>query len=280
MRDVRDIGFLIIGAAKCATTWLQRCLQADPAVYMPGPELHFFSREFEKGIAWYTAQFDCDDRQRLIGEKSNSYIEDPAAALRIREALPEVKFILQMRNPVERAYSDYCMLYRRGEVGKRIEDYLDPRNAAEQRFISNGCYAEQLDRYLQIFPRERFLFLLYENIATMPDCQVYQTRRFLELQEEDFSFAYEQKVKDKTTKVISPALKPYLKPLKPLINPWRSNPAVSAVLAALRREIAHPPLTDELRVRLAGYYEPHNARLQSMVELDLTQWSTNVRQSA
>ena len=280
MRDVGDISFLIIGSAKCATTWLQRCLQADPAVYMPDPELHFFSREFEKGIAWYTAQFDCDDRRRLIGEKSNSYIEDPAAALRIREALPEVKFILQVRNPVERAYSDYCMLFRRGAVGKRIEDYLDPRNAADQRFISNGRYAEQLDRYLQIFPRERFLFLLYENISTKPERQVGQTRRFLELPDDNVSFVRKQKVKDKTTKVISPVLKPYLKPFKPLIRPWRSYSAVSAVLAAFRREIAYPPLTDELRARLVGYYGPHNARLQSMVDLDLTQWSAPVRQSA
>ena len=49
MTRMEDIDFLIIGAAKSATTWLQRSLQADPAVYMPDPELHYFSREYHRG---------------------------------------------------------------------------------------------------------------------------------------------------------------------------------------------------------------------------------------
>ena len=52
-----DIDFLIIGATKSATTWLQKSLQIDPQVAMPDPELHYFSREFDRGDDWYLAQF-------------------------------------------------------------------------------------------------------------------------------------------------------------------------------------------------------------------------------
>src|SRR5882672_5350922 len=56
LMQMNDIDFLIIGATKSATTWLQQCLQQDPSIYMPDPELHYFSREFHRGDKWYLDQ--------------------------------------------------------------------------------------------------------------------------------------------------------------------------------------------------------------------------------
>ena len=72
---MEDIDFLIIGATKSATTWLQKSLQADPLVSMPDPELHYFSREFSRGDDWYLSQFPARDDAFVVGEKSNSYLE-------------------------------------------------------------------------------------------------------------------------------------------------------------------------------------------------------------
>ena len=72
---MEDIDFLIIGATKSATTWLQRSLQADPFVSMPDPELHYFSRAFSRGDDWYLSQFPASDLPLVVGEKSNSYLE-------------------------------------------------------------------------------------------------------------------------------------------------------------------------------------------------------------
>ena len=72
---MEDIDFLIIGATKSATTWLQRSLQADPLVSMPDPELHYFSREYSRGDDWYLSQFAATASPSLSGEKSNSYLE-------------------------------------------------------------------------------------------------------------------------------------------------------------------------------------------------------------
>lgn len=144
--EMGDIKFLIIGATKSATTWLQQSLQLDPQVYMPDPEIHYFSRYSDRGDQWYLDNIKPPSESLLIGEKSNSYLDTPAAAGRIHRSLPNVQLVAQLRNPVERAYSDYCMLHRRGDASADIERYLDPRQGAGGRFLEGGLYFQQLRR--------------------------------------------------------------------------------------------------------------------------------------
>ena len=82
-----NIRFLIFGAAKSATTWLQRSLERSPTISMPSPELHYFSDEYHRGADWYLSQFDFSKPDAIVGEKSNTYLTQPEAAERIREAL-------------------------------------------------------------------------------------------------------------------------------------------------------------------------------------------------
>ena len=136
--QLKDIDFVIIGAAKSATTWLQTQLQSDPSVYMPDPELHYFSREYARGTDWYLSQFAEGRRDKLVGEKSNSYLYVPEAAARLHRDVPQAKLIAQLRHPVERAYSSYCMLYRRGQVGGDIEKYLNPDLGESEQILKSG----------------------------------------------------------------------------------------------------------------------------------------------
>lgn len=272
MIELRDIDFLIIGATKSATTWLQRALQSDPVIYMPDPEIHFFSRAFDRGMDWYLSQFSCADRSRVVGEKSNSYLEEPAAAARISEALPHARLIVQLRNPVERAYSDYCMLYRRGEVSRRIDRYLDPQRASDKRFISSGHYSEQLERFFRFFDRDRLLILLYEDVAAKPEEQINRVRAFLDLPKAQFPDALQAKVKDKTAKRMPPRLLPILKPIKPLVEPLRGTAAFTSVASQLRREISYPVLTDALRAKLTAHFAPFTDSLETMIDHDLSIW--------
>ena len=105
----RQPDFVIVGATKSATTWLQRNLQQHAAVFMPGTETHYFSWYFERGPAWYGAFFAPAAAHQIVGEKSTSYLDHPEAAQRLREALPEVRLILQLRNPIERVWAHYRM---------------------------------------------------------------------------------------------------------------------------------------------------------------------------
>ncbi|OKP70728.1 heparan sulfate glucosamine 3-O-sulfotransferase [Ensifer adhaerens] len=265
--QLSDIDFLIIGAAKSATTWLQQSLQQNPSVYMPDPELHFFSRNFEKGDGWYLGQFSPKPGQSIVGEKSNSYLDEPEAAARIRKALPRARLIAQLRNPVDRAYSDYCMLYRRGEVGTDITRYLDPRLAKGGRFLVSGFYCSQLEAYLDLFPAENLQVLLYEHMRQNPQAHLDTVRDFLQLSLPLHPVV--NKVKDKTVPVVPPKLRRLLQPLKPIAAPLRRNPIVKGLRSMVARELDYVPLPTDLRNRLVEFYAPETERLGALLKQDL-----------
>jgi hypothetical protein len=270
--QIHDINFLIIGATKSATTWLQQSLQQDASVYMPDPELHFFSRNFEKGQDWYLSQFDDRQGRRMVGEKSNSYMDTPEVAGRIKAAVPNVLLIAQLRNPVDRAYSDYCMLYRRGEVGRDVAQYLDPRVANGSRFLSGGLYHQQLRRYLDHFPVEQLKVLLYENIRSAPQDQLNSVRHFLNLTTELQIPPVTKKVKDKTEPVISPGLRHILKPLKPVLAPFRNSGVFKTLRSAIAHETNYSPLSPDLCARMIDFYAPEAEQLGSIIKQDLSPW--------
>ena len=271
---MQDIDFLIIGATKSATTWLQRSLQADPCVSMPDPELHYFSRAYSRGDDWYLSQFAATASTLVAGEKSNSYLESREAADRIAEKLPHVKLVAQLRNPVERAYSDYCMMYRRGEVGRDVERYLDPRNSQGEhaRLVGLGFYGRQLQAYYDRFPSERILVTFYETIGTQPEEHLATVRSFLGLPATPSGSVVRGKVKDKTTPMLRPELRRVLRSLKPVVAPLRNNPYFQKVHSALATEISYSPFPDSSRARLIDHYAADVEALGRLVGRDLSAW--------
>ncbi|MXN67429.1 sulfotransferase [Stappia sp. GBMRC 2046] len=267
-----DIDFLIIGATKSATTWLQKSLQADPNVFMPGPELHFFSREYHRGEDWYLSRFSEATDGQLIGEKSNSYLEDAQAAARISRSLPHAKLVVQLRNPIDRAYSDYCMLYRRGEVGRDIDRYLDPEKPQTARFIGAGEYYHHLQIYFELFPAEQILVTLYETIKTEPERQLETVRTFIGLEPDKSASFMRPKVKDKTTPMLNPRMRRVLRPVKPLVAPMRGNNLFQKVHGALASEMRYEPLPAHLRDALIEYYKSDVEALSRMLGRDLSGW--------
>lgn len=267
-----DIDFIIIGAAKSATTWLQTQLQSDSAVYMPDPELHYFSREYSRGQDWYLSQFSEEGLGRTIGEKSNSYLYAPEAAARLHRDLPQVKLIAQLRNPVERAYSSYCMLFRRGEVGADIESYLDPSLGENLQLLGSGNFASHLQPYIDLFGRERLLILFFEEVLDDPETQMSRVRAHLGLPPRPLAPNGREKVKDKTAPLVSARLRKRLAWMKPIVRPLRSTPAFETVRGLIARKTQYPPLTDELRKRLNEYYGPSIEALEQISGQSLGDW--------
>lgn len=267
-----DINFVIIGAAKSATTWLQRQLQSDPAVYMPDPELHFFSREYSRGKDWYLSQFSEEGFGRTVGEKSNSYLYEPEAAVRLHRHLPHAKLIVQLRNPVERAYSNYCMLFRRGEVGADIGRYIDPSLGENMRFLVAGNFAAHLQSYIDLFGREALLILFFEAVLDDPQTQMSRARAHLGLPPRLLAPDGQEKVKDKTASVVPAELRKRLAWMKPIVSPLRGTYAFQAIRGIIARKPQYPPLTDDLRQRLNDYYSPSIEKLEQMSGRSLSHW--------
>lgn len=270
--EMRDIKFLIIGATKSATTWLQQSLQLDPRVHMPDPEVHYFSRYHDRGDHWYLDNFKPPSEGLVVGEKSNSYLDTPVAAGRIHQSLPNVQLVAQLRNPVERAYSDYCMLHRRGDASADIDRYLDPRQGAGGRFLEGGLYFQQLRRFLDLFPADRMLVLFYEDLKSDAAGQVKDLRRFLDLDENPLFEPVAQRVKDKTKPLVDARLRRLLKPLKPIVAPFRQTKGFEALRSVISDEFKYVPLTGELAARMVEYYAQETEKLGDLLGRDLSHW--------
>ncbi|HUY14108.1 MAG TPA: sulfotransferase [Terriglobia bacterium] len=178
--------FLVIGSAKSGTTTLYEYLQRHPSVFLPAlKEPEFFSKDsvFEKGEAWYKALFAEAGGDQICGEASTTYTRwpnTPDVPARIRDLLPNPKFIYLMRNPVERAYSHYCH-HMRLEVTMTFEEALN-RNSI---YVDCSLYASQIDQYLRFFPKEAFLFLLLDDLVIDPHGVMTKVERFLKIDAAD-----------------------------------------------------------------------------------------------
>jgi hypothetical protein len=255
---------VIIGAPKAATSWLTSNLRACPQIFMPKGELHYFNRNFHLGSNWYFEQFAGARPGQIVGEKSASYLASPEAPARLRALLPKARLIVQLRDPVERAYSDYCMLLRRGEVGRRIEDHLDPARASRERFIADGEYGRHLARWFDHFDRRDFLILLHDDIKANPTPSFDAVSAFLSLSGAK-SFNLKQLVKAKELPTLPLMMQRALAPFKPMVAPFRKQRWFATIRNRFARPIEYPPLADELRKKLRDHYRDDVMTLEKVL---------------
>jgi hypothetical protein len=161
------INFIGIGAQKSGTSWAYACLYEHPEICAPIKEIHFFSRpRFEKGKEWYESHFSACSQGKLQGEFSTSYLYSQEAAERIHGYYPDTKIIAILRNPVDRAYSQYRNAIKAGEIPESVS--FDAYQKSEPSVIEQGKYAAQLERYVKYFKKEHMLVLIYEDIEKDP----------------------------------------------------------------------------------------------------------------
>lgn len=264
---------IVIGAAKAATTWVAHQLRTRPDVCMPGPEPHYFSREFDRGEAWYRSLFADARPGQLVAEKSADYLAHPAAPARIAALLPTVQLIAQLRNPVERAYSDYCMLFRRGQVDGDVDRHLDGRRATERRFLEDGLYGRHIRRFLDHFPQEQLKVILHDEIKRDPAAVTARLLHDLGLPPQLDSMAIERRVNDSTSPLVPLALRRLPAPVKRLAAPLRGNPLFERARRLIARPVHYPPLSDDTRRRLADFYRDDIDELARTLGRDLDVWT-------
>jgi len=268
--------FLIIGAVKAATTWIADQLRARDDVFMPGPEPHYFSREHDRGARWYASLFAEARSDQLIGEKSADYLAERAAPSRAAALLPDAMLIAQLRNPVDRAYSDYCMLYRRGQVGRDVERYLDARSEIP-RFLQNGLYARHIARWRDYFPAERLKIILYDDIRADPERVLAEVCGALQLPPAIDAERVRRRSNDSEAPLVPLPLRRLPQSIKNLVAPLRGNPAFEATRRIIARSVEYPRLTSDLRSRLSDYYADDVAQLGRLLDRDLSAWSDAAR---
>jgi len=175
--------FIVAGAQRCATTYIYHLLAEHPEIEMavplkPEPKFFLLDDLFERGLDCYEEHFfKGKANARLRGEKSTSYIESEKAARRIAEALPGAKLVFILRDPIDRAVSNYWFsvqndveslpmeqAFRQEEA--RREDYDHDRiSVSPYAYLKRGRYIDYLLMYERHVPREQMIVLLYEQLV-------------------------------------------------------------------------------------------------------------------
>lgn len=238
--------FMIIGAAKCGTSSLFNYLSHHPQILFPHKkELDFFWKNFDKGIDWYLAQFPAitDRADFITGEATPNYLRFPLAAQRIKKYFPQVKSIVLLRNPIERAVSWHYHKISNGLATGTIEDAIaiemeQLKNWNEADFINAGyrnpdnllssLYIYQLKVWIDLFGREQLLIVQSEDLYSNPELVMEQVFSFLEIS----------------------------------VSKLSQYPKINAG--------SYQTINDDLRSTLANYFQPYNRLLEEYLGMKFT----------
>jgi hypothetical protein len=195
--------FLVIGAQRAGTTSLFQWLDAHPAVLMSRPkEVHYFDLQHHRGRRWYRSHFPRARRGVLRGEATPYYLYHPLVPGRVRAELPDARLVVLLRDPAERAHSQFRHERRLGF--ESLEDFEEALAGEEGRlsgeaerlardpsaesyahnhhgYLDRGRYAAQLERWFEHFPREQVHVLFSEELFAEPGRVLGELAGFLGL---------------------------------------------------------------------------------------------------
>ncbi|PLK26698.1 sulfotransferase [Novosphingobium sp. TH158] len=188
--------FLCIGAQKCGTTTLWHMLDAHPDICMARPrETRFFSEDVRhaEGVPAYELRHFAHWRgERAVGEKCPEYLYLPHVPERVLRALGgELKFLICLRSPAQRAYAHYRHNIAQLREARPFADVLEDEVATIRAggfvappfgYIGRGDYAAQLERYFDLFGRERCYVINFEEIVARQTAVAAGVFRFLEVE--------------------------------------------------------------------------------------------------
>lgn len=206
--------FVIVGAQRCGTNSLYEYLVSHPRVgrALPGQEVHYFDLNFDRDLGWYRGHFPTRARgwianagrslDIVAGESSPYYLFHPLVAGRIASSLPDVRVLVLLRDPIDRAYSHYNHERSRGYETLSFREALDreperlhgeeDRLAADPAYrsfnhqhfsyVSRGEYAGQLERLRAALPPDRIHVAFSEDLFADPRSVQAEAMRFLGLE--------------------------------------------------------------------------------------------------
>jgi hypothetical protein len=158
--------FVYIGPDKAGSSWLHEVLGTHPKVFLtPAKGLYFFDRYYDRGLPWYLRQFDDAQPGQLVrGEVCQDYLAHPDAAERMGHSLGEVKLMVTLRDPAERAFSSYLHMLR---SGWKADSFLDALTRHPE-LLEHGRYGTQLQRFSRVFGRDALHIAVFDDLQDDP----------------------------------------------------------------------------------------------------------------
>ncbi|MEM9267179.1 MAG: sulfotransferase [Cyanobacteria bacterium P01_F01_bin.13] len=290
--------FLIIGVQKSGTTSIYSYLKQHPQVYMsPVKETNFFERDWTTAaadvlrrkrdniITWedYQQLFAAATEQHLaLGEVSPNYMfHYQFAAKHIQTRLPDVKLLAVLRNPVQRAFSDYLMHMRDAVVGKQTPLAEQVRSRGDASYVLlKGKYYEPLKHFIDRFGRSRVDVFLYDDLRQ--DSQAFMQNLYRSIGV-DSDFVVDTSKKLQVAKVPkNQTMNRLLKTQNPirtvatgimqLVPSTVRHQLRDRLIALNSQEKNQVKFTEEDQILLQQYYREDILKLQDLLQRDLSVW--------
>jgi len=202
MNSTERIDFIIIGAQKSGTTSLDKYLRKHPTISMArNKEVHFFDNDqnFQGEIVDYDTYHShfpkLDSETMLYGECTPSYLYMEKCADRIAKYNPNIKLIAVLRNPAERAFSQWLMQKKRGIENRTFEkcirsewDIIQNGNKVQKKFayVRRGFYSKQIKTYLEHFSKSQVMFIKYSDYVEHAQTSLRKIFSFINVNHESF----------------------------------------------------------------------------------------------
>jgi hypothetical protein len=307
--------FIIGGERRSGTTSLARWIEGHPQIYLRrGFDKAYFleaevrgkqdNRQAEADAAnWerthtveeYASFFSEGAGYTAIGEKSSDYLFWQPAHARLARYLPEARFIFVLRNPVDRAWSQYWNEVGKGretlsfEEALRVEDERC-RNSAYARnnlsFCSRGYYDVSMEHFMRYFPRQQLMVVSLEQIRMHPDVTLARILRFLGV---DANLVLEQKGSRHNVNwtmiprpwATSPVMKPVVSAYKGLAeigiklatrDKYRRRRLRMMAQSIFSTRAQQEKMHSATRAMLGEIYAPHIERLERLLDQPFTEW--------
>ena len=280
MRDTQWPTFLGIDVPRSGTTWLYELLKSHPGVWVPRKrrEVYYFDKHFEKGLDWYSQFFpERTNEFERIGEVSPKYLYCKQSKIKyMKRNFPGLKkFILILRDPVDRLYSHY--IFRKKQKGvessfsKFAEDYKNIKRL--------GLYYKHISKWLKYYDESNFLMLQTEKDLTEPQVTKNKLSSFLNISK---SFPKEAGNKKKNEKY-APVFENAYRTAVEIRNIFHKMdiywPSVLARKLGVKYWFGHKKVDDKIDIEtkknLYRYYEDDFKKLQSKMDIEIKHWDIN-----
>ena len=271
--------FMILGAQKAGTTWLYELLSQHPDIFLPEEkELHFYNRcdAISEGYEPYLKHFEGAENHAMVGEATPNYLsavcteqerldpihntEIPAT---IHSDLPDISFVVSLRNPINRAVSAFHHLHTRAHLplNANLRD-----NAETFGILSFGFYAEHLEKYFEYYPEDRFCLVIFEEDILPKDAK----RKTIDRVCAHLNVAPLPETVDlniRSNEKMEPAMA-YLNRAPLVRDNWRAKKVASTISRWVPNQInqlIEPTVSQEDRDFLAETFAPHNKKLEELL---------------
>jgi hypothetical protein len=261
------ISFLMIGCQRCGTTWTDAALRTHPQIFLPEKkQSYFFDRNYDMGMDWYLDRFQGIDPQQIaVGEIATGYCLLNAIPL-LAEHFPNTKLLMVMRNPIDRAYSNYQS--RQIEEGwSTFEEALE----SSADICERGQYIDQIECLLKFYEQDNVLFLLYDDLNADDQAYIKSIYAFIGV---DSNVKSEMVGQIKNAAMFLNTRKFLhqvgLKSIVTLISKSWIGDKVRRSRKSKGR--AYMPMNLKTKKKLIKHFAPYNKKLATFLGRDLSKW--------